>query len=119
MCTQSRFELSSGCERNPVSTESGCQPREAESSRVSGGGANVNLGVAFGAAGAAVQTESATARRLERNFAWLADLRRSPSATISRRAANKKATGFRGGSRTSPSRTRTYNLPVNSRSLYH
>ena len=113
-----RFELSPGCERNPALTESGCQPREAESLRVSGGGASANLGVAFEPSGAAVKTESAATRRVERNVAWLTDLRRSPSATISRRAVNKKATEVLGGGVTSPSRTRTYDLAVNSRSLY-
>jgi len=33
ICTRKRFELSPGCERNPALTDSGCQPRVAESLR--------------------------------------------------------------------------------------
>ena len=104
---RNRFESHLGCERNPALTKSGCQPREAESLRVSGEGASVNVGVASGLAEAALQTESAASRQLARNVAWLADLRRSPRVTISRRAANEKATEVIGGGVTSPIRTRT------------
>ena len=97
-----RFELSPGCERNPALTEAGCQPREAESLRVSRGRAGVNVGVAVGPTDEALQTESAATRAVERNVAWLADLRRSPSATILRGAVNKKATEVLGGRVTSP-----------------
>ena len=69
ICTQKWFELSPGCERNPALTKSGCQPREAESLRVSGGGAGVTLGVAFGPADEVLQTESAATRRVARNVA--------------------------------------------------
>ena len=73
--------------------------------RVSRGGAIANLGVAFGTAEASVQPESAASLGVARKVAWLAELRQSPSATISRRAVNKKATGFRGGGKTSPNVT--------------
>jgi len=105
ICTRIRFELSPGCERNPALTKSECQPREAESLRVSGGGASVTPGVAFGPSDEALQTESAATWRVARNVACLANLRRSSSATISRRAANKKATEFLGGPSTSPNVT--------------
>ena len=100
-----RFDLPAGSERNPALTESGCEPREAESLRVSRGGASVNLGVTLGPAESVVQTESAATWWIERNVVWMAELRRSPSATISCRAVNKKATGFRGGGKTSPNAT--------------
>jgi len=48
-----------GAERNPALTKSVCQPTEAESLRVFRRGASVTLGVAFGPADAALQTESA------------------------------------------------------------
>ena len=92
-------------ESNPVLTNSGCQPREAESLRVSDRVASGTVGVAFGVAEAAVKTESATTSGAARNLTWEADLRQSCSAAIFRRSVNKKATGFRGGWKSSPSVT--------------
>lgn len=104
------FVFSPGRERNPALTKSGCQPREAEGLRVSGGGAGATLGVAFGASDVALQTESAATWRVARNVAWLADLRQAPSAAISRRAANKKAAEVLGGLKNSPTATLFVNI---------
>lgn len=86
--------------------------------RAPSGGSNENLGVAFGPSNAAIKTESAAVWRAGRKVAWLAELWRRLDAAEPSRTVNKKATAFRGGLKTSPSRARTCDLAVNSRSLY-
>jgi hypothetical protein len=74
ICTQDGFDLSSGRGRNPASSKSACEPREAESLRVFGGAAAATVEVAAGLAHEASQTESTAGPRLVRNTAWLAEL---------------------------------------------
>lgn len=91
--------------------------RESESSRRFSGVSVRNVTFLLGVPKTRFRTESARPVSQTRDFSL--EKRESPPLSVSESSVNPSAGQFRDWKVISAGRTRTYNIPVNSRMLYH